>query len=673
MAIAIWPTVATVGGVAVAYATCSALLGLTRNIKAAKKSGLPYIISPVSPFWLPAQLTQKIWMPIVRTCLPKSLWENWITFLLPDWSYIYNHQIFSRHGPAFLVVSPHSAILLTDNAEIIRQVTQRREHFPKLVETYEILKQFGDNTLTTEGALWRVHRRATAASFNERNAALVFAVAIEQTEGMLEKWMADQEGGPPVGTIDHDTMRLALNIIGYVGFGLRLLWPGQRLPEGSEGRLEKYTSLVPVGGHTMSFIDTIATVLERILWLLVLPEWLLRFLPFKKTRDAAEAYTNYIKYMDELLEEKLEQMRKGDVEKEPGMDIMGQLVCSTYGDATSANGKLNGATNGFANRTGGRSTVETGKLTKSDIIGNAFIMLVAGHETTANALHFTLLELAANPSAQRALQRDVDALLGDRDPRTWSYEGSVGPLLANMVGACMNETLRKMPSVVEVPKKVVGCDQVVTLDGENVVLPKDTAISLVAVSAHRNPRYWPTKRSKISGSATDLDDYVPERWFRKRAGPEDGESSSGSGAAASSTREADDDGAATDEDFGGYTGPDTSAQLFRPERGAYIPFSDGARSCLGRRIAQVEIVAALAVLFQRYSLELDVVDFVARGGSVEDMGRAEKERVYGMAQERCRRRMGEATSVLTLKMHGGEDVPVRLVRRGEERFVSWME
>jgi hypothetical protein len=29
------------------------------------------------------------------------------------------------------------------------------------------------------------------------------------------------------------------------------------------------------------------------------------------------------------------------------------------------------------------------------------------------------------------------------------------------------------------------------------------------------------------------------------------------------------------EDFGGFTGHDTSAQIFRPVRGSFLPFSDG--------------------------------------------------------------------------------------------------
>jgi cytochrome P450 len=189
-----------------------------------------------------------------------------------DWSFRRLHEPFARLGEAFFVVSPFMCILYTDNAEVIRQVAQRREHFPKYTESYKILAQFGESVLTTEGAQWRFHRKVTSASFNERNAALVFAVAAHQAQGMLEQWEA---GRATIATVEHDTMRLALNIIGYVGFGLRLLWPGQKLPPGTDPRLYKYTSLEPVDGHSMSFVDTIAALLENILMLLMVPPWLL--------------------------------------------------------------------------------------------------------------------------------------------------------------------------------------------------------------------------------------------------------------------------------------------------------------------------------------------------------------------------------------------------------------
>ena len=364
--------------------------------------------------------------------------------------------------------------------------------------------------------------------------------------------------------------------------------------------------------------------------------------------------------MYELLSHKLEQHARGE-NPPPGMDVMGHLARSSI---PSPNGKHPD-----------ESPRDLSRLSTSEIIGNAFIILVAGHETSANALHFTLLELAANPPAQRALQRELDRILGTADPSTWRYEEKIGPLLGGMLGACMNETLRKVPSVTEIPKRVKGT-QVVTVDGETRVLPADVKVSLIAVRAQRDPRYWPTRRSRISGKEHDLDDYVPERWFRTRPGCEYG------------TRDPDTpDSMASGESVFSLAGDETPetpvtgdedgepGSLFRPEKGAFLAFSEGPRACLGKRIAQVEIAAALAVIFQRFSIELAVDDFVDGDaeGAVEDMDRAAREGVYMRAQGRCRERIDGARSGLTLRMQADEYVPVRLVRRGEEKFVSWMD
>lgn len=564
--------------------------------------------------------------------------------MVPDMPYRTGFERFRRHGEAFLVVSPRTMILHVANAEVIRHVATHREQFPKWTATYDILRQFGENVLTSEGQVWRTHRKVTSASFNERNAALVFREAILQTQGMVRTWT-----GPtgvrtePLRTVEHDTMRLALNIIGYVGFGLRLLWPGQTLPASSDPRLVKYASLEAPAGHKMSFVDTMSSVMENILLLLLTPKWLLRVLPFKRTRASADAYDDYIKYMDELMEDKMEEARKGDRAGE-GMDLMGQLVRTTYQARAEAQGGDDGK---------GKTV-----LNRDEIIGNAFIMFVAGHETTANTLHFTMVQLATNPAAQRKLQRDIDELVGASDPSSWDYETLVNPLTASMVGASMYETLRIIPPAAELPKEVSAHqDQAVDMDGRRYVIPRRTIVSMAGVSVHHNPRYWPRAESRVTPGQDDLGDFKPSRWFQTSA-------SGAAGAADMAGADAD--------DYGGYGGPDTNAQLFRPERGAYIPFSDGARSCLGRRIAQVEIIAALAVLFREYSLEL-AVDEWAGEEAVAAMGREEAREVYRRAQARSRWTMRQATSLITLKLHGEMHVPVRVVRRGEERFVGWME
>lgn len=345
--------------------------------------------------------------------------------------------------------------------------------------------------------------------------------------------------------------------------------------------------------------------------------------------------------MSEFLHDKIEETQSGAPPRE-GMDIMGQLVQSKYSEKAAL------------------ASSATAKLDDSSIIGNAFIMIVAGHETTANTLHFALLELANNPATQRRLQRDIDALFGaDTDPSTWDYEKSVSPMLASHIGACINETLRLVPPVTGIPKVVShDADQTITVDGKTHVLPAGLACHLMVVCAHRNPRWWPTRPSERTGKKTDLDEFLPERWSRSSA------------ASSSSSKEAEREEEQLDKgDYGGFQGSDVSASFYRPVRGSYLPFSDGPRSCLGRRIAMVEMGAVLAVIFQRYSIEL-AVDEWAGDAEVEGLNSEERREVYRRAQEKSRETIRQADSVLTLKLHGGRYVPVRFVKRGKERFVS---
>lgn len=590
----------------------------------------------------------------------------------PDWSYRFLRGPWDRLGDSFLLVAPKEIILWTCDAQVIHQITSRREAFPKQTSNYKILSIFGRNMLAAEGAEWKMHRKGVSASFNEKNAAHIFTESIKQTQGMIAYWMepsgvdGKEEGdgqkatarSPTINTLEHDTMTLALNIIAHVGFGLRLLWPGQKMPEDADAKSKRYGSAEPPRGHSLTFADSLAMVLERILLVLIVPPWLLRVLPFQATRAAWAARWNYEEYMHEFLRDKTEAAQRqseGDGERgEEGMDIMGQLVRTKYGKNKKSYS---------SSKTQGTKPAD--ELTDSDIMGNSFVILLAGHETTANTLHFTLVELATNPAAQRALQADVDRLLGtDSDPLGWDYEACINALMASHVAACMNETLRLTPSVADIPKEVsAGAEQTITLgqDGEGSgsgsgggrrrqhVLPRGTTIMLNTIGAHRNPRYWPA-----AGGEGDLDKFLPERWFRPSMNVR------GEAAAAEEEQE---------EDYGGFQGPDTSAQLYRPVRGSFIPFSDGPRSCLGRRIAQVEMVAALAVLFQRYSVEL-AVDEWATDEQVEAMGREERRALYEKARGKAKDTVRMASSLLTLKLHGELKVSVRLVRRGEERFLG---
>jgi cytochrome P450 len=180
-----------------------------------------------------------------------------------------------------------------------------------------------------------------------------------------------------------------------------------------------------------------------------------------------------------------------------------------------------------------------------------------------------LTELAINGAAQRQVQDEVRLIFGDTTPKTWDYESSINKLLGGFTGAVLNEQLRPMPPVTAIPKRVPKShDQTISLDGNSITLPAGAHINLCTIGVHRNPKYWPTEPSKISNRPDDLDDFKPERWFLKNSDDSKRLSSVSIGS--------------TDDEFEGFTGTSLYSKHFRPVTGSYLPFSEGARSCLGR-------------------------------------------------------------------------------------------
>ncbi|TVY78334.1 Cytochrome P450 4c21 [Lachnellula suecica] len=629
--------VALVGlGLWLVYTNVSSLL---KNIAAAKRSGLPYIVVPFNIYNMAWLVTHELWLPLIKR-LPTAWTAGWLDYLEPDWVWKYLYDSIASKGDLFITVSPGLNNVWATNAEAIHQITTRREAFPKPLETYKILDLFGRNILTTEDGEWRAHRKITAPSFNEKNNILVFAEATRQAQGMLRKWTGeDGEGGFTLNEVHVDTMRLTLHIISDIGFGVKLLWPGEKQSGELSAQEAVYGSTVPPEGHSMSFEKALSTLLEYMTLVMIVPEWLLKRLPFHKAREAYEAFLNWRQYMNELFAQKVIEARAG--QKAEGMDILGALVKSSYGDTSRAEK--------------GEKLV----LSDSEILGNAFVMLVAGHETTANAMHFSLMELAITPRAQRLVQKEVQTIFGEESPEKWDYESSINSLLGGIVGAVLNEQLRLMPAITALPKTVRSHDGVISVDGKKIILPVGSRINLNTIGVQRNPRYWPSQPSKITNRADDLNDFRPERWI-VNGNAEEGHIV--------------DSGVADDhDDFGGFTGQDSHAKLFRPVKGSYFPFSEGPRSCLGRRLAQVKVMSCFAVIFQAYSIEL-AVDKWATDEEVERMSDSEKRLLYKKAQDAARSKLREASSIITLKLQGGSGfIPVRVVRKGKERFIHLVD
>lgn len=224
----------------------------------------------------------------------------------------------------------------------------------------------------------------------------------------------------------------------------------------------------------------------------------------------------------------------------------------------------------------------------------------------------------------------------------------------------MNEQLRLIPPVVNIPKSTLpGSSQPLTVGGKECIVPEGTYIILNTVGVHRNPNYWPhgPARSEelggrihnTSNKDNDLEEFRPERWLL---------SENEKGHAKIEAKAEGEDVDLT---------PDTASTLFRPAKGAYVPFSEGFRACLGRRFAQVEILATLAVVFQSHSVEL-CVDEYASEVEVAAMSNSERKNTWTKAKVEAERKIREEMgTIITLQMRG-KGVKVRFCDRGSETF-----
>jgi len=670
--------------VPIAYYVFSSVTRFRANLLAAKSSGLPCVVAPVFGYDRVWNVVEPLLFPIIRR-LPASLRDPWSMVVGVNYGWEFRFAPFSKVGTTFIIVTPVKNIIATADADVITQITSRRNDFPKPIELYDILEIYGQNLLTVEGKAWRKHRRITAPPFTEQNNRLVWKESIFQACQMLQSWKAkteteekDRNGhtngvvqgkpievsdgkkstmGAVVDSLAKDSMRMTLHIISRVGFDVRCVWPGMK-DDTTNGKDVIKSGEVPEG-HQMSYVDALQTLLRFILVALLVPDWLMRIAPIAILQKTKTAYLEWGKYMVEMYEKKRQQILTSKIkDDDSGLDLMGAMI--------RGSGQIPGTPNYGKGPEAG--------LSKQEIIGDSFLLFIAGHETTANTIHFTILYLAMHPDIQRKLQAELDAIFGSRisKPEDWNYDEDLRQLFSGFAGAIMNEELRLIPPVIVIPKCTLpNSPQTLMVDGKEHTVPADTYIAMNAGAVHRNPKYWPHGPARaakdggpihpLSNPDNDMEEFKPERWILDTS---DGEARQEN---KSAEVERGPEKKPEGDEFGINVTPDTAASMFRPPRGAYIPFSDGYRACLGRRFAQVEILALLAVIFSTHSVELDTNSFVGEE-EVLKMDKEERMTIWRMAKNEAERKLkDELAALLTLQLRG-KGIKVRVCERGKELF-----
>lgn len=645
----------------VVYRLFRAYWGLRKNVAIAKRSGLPYRIVPMyflERWWL---ASHPLWLRLLKH-LPDQ-YTQWVDFCLPDSNWHYRYDLFQRVGhDTFLTVSPTKLVMFTAEPSVINQITTRRNDFPKPTYLYRSINIYGPNVIGSEGQVWRHHRKAVSPPFTEKNNHLVWTESIDQAQAMLASWLGpDGKGNKSVDRIMDDTMRLSLHVISNAGFGRKIQWPTQESQSHTDNPYYDDSSKIKnesedvEPGHTMSYAYAMHCLLENIFFQFLFPRWFLKYSPFRQLRKANECYHEFGAYMAGMASERKRQYHQRDTVRNEGLDILAQLVKGQVAEA-----EVKGSQQ---------------YLTDSEILGNMFVLIVAGHETTANSIHFVLLYLAMHIPSQRRLQQDLDRIFQGRPPAEWDYERDLPALFGGMAGAVLAEELRLVPPVATIPKSTTGVpDQTLVVEGgKKVTVPADTYIPVCTAAVHRHPNHWPSgpptrpggdPAHPVSNLDNDLEEFRPERWLLQQPRETD-PVGTGEGRSSSSSKVLLQEEKLDGEGMGINLSSDTSESLYKPPRGAYIPFSDGYRSCLGRRFAQVEVLAVLAVIFQHHSVELDVD---ASDADVATMTEQAKAEIWHRSARRCRNLLlhGCAT-LITLQMRQGT-VKLRFVPRGAERF-----
>jgi cytochrome P450 len=191
---------------------------------------------------------------------------------------------------------------------------------------------------------------------------------------------------------------------------------------------------------------------------------------------------------------------------------------------------------------------QTGALSEEELVGNVFTLLLAGEDTTANTLCWTLHLLHEHREAWRELVADVDRSLG-ADPLPRSFEAA-GEL--ESIEHCANESMRLRPVA---PLLFMENNRAITLDG--IAIPAGSFVICL------------TRPGAVDAlAADDAASFRPSRWRRAAIPVDAGQSDAAS----------------------------------RAILKASIPFGAGPRICPGRYLALLEMKMVLAMLARNYEL-----------------------------------------------------------------------
>jgi Cytochrome P450 len=335
-------------------------------------------------------------------------------------------------------MGPRNLFLISNNVYAQHILHDNQGNYRKGLGLLEAKPLLGDGLLTSEGNLWAVQRRFLQAAFHGKKLEEYNAVMVRQTELLLTRWDSLASAEQCVDVADEMAV-LTLNILGATLFG---------------------QDFSAISGELARHLNTMASwAITRMtsLWKLPLS------IPTPRNRRAGHA----LRRLDEMVEQMFAQHRRQDATHKGHLL---SLLLESAPEQMSAAGE---------------------KQARDEVM----TFLLAGHETTAATLSWTLLLLAQHPEVAERLRLELEGVLGGRSP--------VWPDVPHLEYARMvlSETMRLYPPVWLLPRKAIEEDRV----GDYLIPPRSDVLVSV-YSLHRNPAYW-----------QDPDKFIPERFAHSDA------------------------------------------------------------------------------------------------------------------------------------------------------------
>src|SRR6185369_13430473 len=320
-------------------------------------------------------------------------------------------------------------------------------NFDKQTRSAAFIKSVtGESLLTANGEFWQRQRRLLQPAFHQQNIAQFAGQMTSATEVMLAQWRQRAARAETVD-ISSEMMRLTYTIVGRTLFSAEVGADAESIERAMQ-------IILP---HTFGRLGQVLN------W----PDWV----PTPQNRRFCGA----LRDIDRVVYRIIEQHRNAQSTGKPARDLLAILL--------------------------GISDPDTGSGFSDQQLRNETItFLLAGHETTANALTWTFYLLSQHSEAEERLREEVSKTLNGRAPTLADL-----PRLS-FTKMVIKEAMRLYPPIWIIERRVIADDAIGGFD-----LPAGTAAVISPFALHRHPDFWeaPEKFDPARFAAATPAAYIP--------------------------------------------------------------------------------------------------------------------------------------------------------------------